>query len=126
MRRTLLKSKFLVEVVRVILPEEIKDLMEYGIDRIYSPDDGREMGLQGMIDDLVQKSDFATGENITVSDIENIKFEDAKSIAQVISAVENFSDEKPELVTRFKGKSENISIFPSSELQELVVQVNLR
>ena len=38
----------------VILPEEIKDLMEYGIDRIYSPDDGREMGLQGMIDDLVQ------------------------------------------------------------------------
>ena len=39
----------------VILPEEIKDLMEYGIDRIYSPDDGREMGLQGMIDDLVQK-----------------------------------------------------------------------
>lgn len=37
-----------------------------------------------MIDDLVQKSDFATGENITVSDIENIKFEDAKSIAQVI------------------------------------------
>ena len=36
----------------VILPEEIKDLMEYGIDRIYSPDDGREMGLQGMIDDF--------------------------------------------------------------------------
>ena len=56
----------------VILPEEIKDLIEYGIDRIYSPDDGREMGLQGMIDDLVQKSDFATGENISVSDIENI------------------------------------------------------
>ena len=51
----------------VILPEEIKDLMEYGIDRIYSPDDGREMGLQGMIDDLVQKSDFATGENISAT-----------------------------------------------------------
>lgn len=94
----------------VILPEEIKDLMEYGIDRIYSPDDGREMGLQGMIDDLVQKSDFATGENITVSDIENIKFEDAKSIAQVISAVENFSDEKPELVAALKEKSKNFNI----------------
>lgn len=94
----------------VILPEEIKDLMEYGIDRIYSPDDGREMGLQGMIDDLVQKSDFATGENITVSDIENIKFEDAKSIAQVISAVENFSDEKPELVTALKEKAKNFHI----------------
>lgn len=94
----------------VILPEEIKDLMEYGIDRIYSPDDGREMGLQGMIDDLVQKSDFATGENITVSDIENIKFEDAKSIAQVISAVENFSDEKPELVEALKEKAKDFNI----------------
>ena len=49
----------------VILPEEIKDLMEYGVTRIYSPDDGRELGLQGMIDDLVQKSDFPTGEKIT-------------------------------------------------------------
>ena len=94
----------------VILPEEIKDLMEYGIDRIYSPDDGREMGLQGMIDDLVQKSDFATGENISVTDIEKIKFEDAKSIAQVISAVENFSDEKPELVSALKEKSKNFNI----------------
>lgn len=94
----------------VILSEEIKDLMEYGIDRIYSPDDGREMGLQGMIDDLVQKSDFATGENITVSDIENIKFEDSKSIAQVISAVENFSDEKPELVSALKEKAKHFNI----------------
>ena len=94
----------------VILPEEIKDLMEYGIDRIYSPDDGREMGLQGMIDDLVQKSDFATGESISVSDIEKIKFQDAKSIAQVISAVENFSDEKPELVSTLKEKSKNFNI----------------
>ena len=94
----------------VILPEEIKDLMEYGIDRIYSPDDGREMGLQGMIDDLVQKSDFATGENISVTDIEKIKFQDAKSIAQVISAVENFSDEKPELVSTLKEKSKNFNI----------------
>ena len=94
----------------VILPEEIKDLMEYGIDRIYSPDDGREMGLQGMIDDLVQKSDFATGENISVTDIEKIKFQDAKSIAQVISAVENFSDEKSELVSALKEKSKNFKI----------------
>jgi methylmalonyl-CoA mutase len=39
--------------------------MSYGIDRIYSPDDGRELGLQGMIDDLVQRSDFATGKDVT-------------------------------------------------------------
>lgn len=88
----------------VILPEEIKDLMTYGIDRIYSPDDGRELGLQGMIDDLVQKSDFATGEHVTVSDLDKISFEDSKSIAQVISAVENFSDEKPELVQEINNR----------------------
>ncbi len=88
----------------VILPEEIKDLMSYGIDRIYAPDDGRELGLQGMIDDLVQKSDFATGEHITVSDLDKISFEDSKSIAQVISAVENFSEEKPELVQEINDR----------------------
>ncbi len=88
----------------VILPEEIKGLMSYGIDRIYAPDDGRELGLQGMIDDLVQKSDFATGEHITVSDLDKISFEDSKSIAQVISAVENFSEEKPELVQEINDR----------------------
>ena len=48
----------------VILPEEIKELMAYGITKIYSPDDGRAMGLQGMINDLVEKSDYPTGKSI--------------------------------------------------------------
>ncbi len=39
-----------------ILPEEIIELHNYGITRIYSPDDGRHMGLEGMIEDLLQKS----------------------------------------------------------------------
>ena len=94
----------------VILPEEIKELMEYGIDRIYSPDDGREMGLQGMINDLVRKSDFATGAHIQVSDVDQIKFEDSKSIAEVISAVENFSDEKPDLVKAIDEKAKDSKI----------------
>ena len=94
----------------VILPEEIRELMEYGIDRIYSPDDGREMGLQGMINDLVQKSDFATGEKIEVSDLDKIKFEDSKSIAEVISAVENFSDEKQDLVKAINEKAKDSKI----------------
>jgi len=42
----------------VILPDEIKELQAYGIERIYSPDDGRSMGLQGMINDLVTRCDF--------------------------------------------------------------------
>jgi isobutyryl-CoA mutase len=44
-----------------ILPSEIETLHAYGITRIYSPDDGREMGLQGMINDLLEKADFPTG-----------------------------------------------------------------
>ena len=42
----------------VILPKEIDDLMAYGITRIYSPDDGRHMGLQGMINNMIELCDF--------------------------------------------------------------------
>ena len=44
----------------VIRPNEIKELQEYGIERIYDPEDGRNMGLAGMIDDLLQRCDFHT------------------------------------------------------------------
>src|SRR5210317_1467834 len=57
----------------VILPEEIKELMDYGITRIYSPDDGRTMGLQGMINDLVEKSD--TTDQLTVEENHKINGE---------------------------------------------------
>jgi methylmalonyl-CoA mutase len=49
----------------VILPSEIAELQAYGITRIYSPDDGRAMGLQGMINDLVQRSDYPIGDKLT-------------------------------------------------------------
>ena len=94
----------------VILPEEIKDLMNYGITRIYSPDDGRQMGLQGMIDDLVEKSDFPTGRDIQVEDLDNITFEDSKSMAEIISAVENFSEEKADLVSEIEKRAEGKTI----------------
>jgi isobutyryl-CoA mutase len=42
----------------VIVPREIKELQEYGITRIYSPEDGRHLGLQGMINDMVEGSDY--------------------------------------------------------------------
>jgi methylmalonyl-CoA mutase len=42
----------------VIVPEEIEELHHYGITRIFSPDDGREMGLQGMINEIVRQCDF--------------------------------------------------------------------
>ncbi len=76
----------------VILPSEIEELQNYGITRIYSPDDGREMGLQGMINDLVIKSDFPTGANVNLN-IEKLKSKDKQHIAQLISKAENFSED---------------------------------
>jgi len=73
----------------VILPEEIKTLMDYGITRIYSPDDGRAMGLQGMINDLVQQSDFAIGDSLN-GEMDQLSVKNPKAIARVISSAENF------------------------------------
>ncbi|MDD3526771.1 MAG: methylmalonyl-CoA mutase family protein [Bacteroidales bacterium] len=75
----------------VILPEEAAELHDYGITRIYAPDDGRSMGLQGMINDLLKKADRPTGKEVT-PDIEKIKQKDLLHISQVISAVENFPE----------------------------------
>ena len=74
----------------VILPDEIKELMDYGITKIYSPDDGRAMGLQGMINDLVERSDFATGKTI---DHGPLTIDNHVRIAQYISGAENYFDD---------------------------------
>src|SRR6059058_5512223 len=42
----------------VIVPAEIKELQDYGVARIYSPEDGQRMGLQGMINDMLARCDF--------------------------------------------------------------------
>jgi len=91
----------------VILPEEITALMEYGITRIYSPDDGRELGLQGMINDLVKASlnpskggKHSNGKVcnedgdwlLELSDekvLEKLKNKDVNTIARLISLAEN-------------------------------------
>jgi len=76
----------------VILPTEIEALMKHGITKIYSPDDGREMGLQGMINHLVKNSDYPTGEFLPEDVLAKIQVKDKKVIAQTISAAENFPD----------------------------------
>ncbi|MDC1222181.1 methylmalonyl-CoA mutase family protein, partial [Salibacteraceae bacterium] len=71
-----------------ILPEEIAELQEYGITRIYHPDDGRSMGLQGMINDMLEKADFPTGQNLN-GEVGHLNAKDRGSIARLISAAEN-------------------------------------
>lgn len=72
----------------VILPHESEELHRYGITRIFSPDDGRSMGLQGMINDLLEKCDFPLGDIRDVS-IEKILNRDFREIARLITAAEN-------------------------------------
>jgi len=81
----------------VILPDEIKELEDYGIEKVYSPDDGRALGLSGMIEDLIKKSDFPVGKNINVG-IDDIRNCDHKSVARLISAAENFPDESVKIL----------------------------
>ena len=77
----------------VILPEEIAMLHDYGITRIYSPDDGRELGLQGMINDMLERCDFKTGLDIKKDDVASLKKNDKQAIARLISAAENAPEE---------------------------------
>lgn len=75
----------------VILPSEISELHEYGIERIYAPDDGREMGLQGMINDLVQRADFPVGDKLN-GEFNHLEEKNPTAIARVISSAENFPE----------------------------------
>lgn len=71
-----------------ILPTEIEELHKYGISGIYSPDDGRKLGLQGMINDVLTKCDFPTGSSLN-GELNKFLSKDAASIAKVISVAEN-------------------------------------
>src|ERR1700743_873772 len=71
----------------VILPQEIKELQDYGITRIYSPDDGRTMGLQGMINDMLQQCDFQTVVKLN-GELKHLPEKDPKAIASLITLVE--------------------------------------
>ena len=88
----------------VILPEEIKELMNYGITRIYAPDDGRKMGLQGMINDMIKKCDFPTGDIIDF-DLNSLKSKNVSHIAKTISAAENFSDKHLKFIKNIRAAS---------------------
>ncbi len=84
-----------------ILPEEIKDLHDYGITRIYAPDDGRSMGLQGMINDLLEQSDFPIGEDVEAH-VEKLSPENKGIIARLITGVENYPEESEEWMKKVR------------------------
>ncbi|MCP4459050.1 MAG: methylmalonyl-CoA mutase family protein [Cytophagales bacterium] len=93
-----------------ILPEEIEELHAYGITRIYSPDDGRAMGLQGMINDLVETSDYPIGENL-VGQADRLDSHNHNAIARLISAAENFPDDHKAEIESLRKKASNVPVL---------------
>ncbi|MCH9019249.1 MAG: methylmalonyl-CoA mutase family protein [Proteobacteria bacterium] len=71
----------------VIVPEEIRELEDYGVARIYSPDDGQRMGLQGMIDDMLERCDFDLAHDLP-GDLDGLAGGDPRALARVISGLE--------------------------------------
>ena len=72
----------------VIVSDEIAELHEYGVCRIYSPHDGQRMGLQGMIDDMIAQADFYSGTG-AVDDVDQIRRAGPADLARLITALEN-------------------------------------
>ena len=106
-----------------ILPTEIAELQAYGITRIYSPDDGMAMGLQGMINDVIKHCDFPTSripmpylkletgmdveEDFLDSVVEEIEEKDARVLGRLISLAENDPEMASGLQSKLKEKLKN-------------------
>src|SRR5437870_3622391 len=69
----------------VIVPAEIKELQDYGVARIYSPEDGQRMGLQGMINDMLARCDFDPAQHAP----KELKKGDLRALARTITALES-------------------------------------
>ncbi|MCG8415369.1 MAG: methylmalonyl-CoA mutase family protein [Pseudomonadales bacterium] len=72
----------------VIIPAEIEDLHAYGVTRIYSPADGQQIGLQGMIDDMLEQTRAAKSDR-TIPAINSLANGNFSELTRVISAIEN-------------------------------------
>ncbi|HEY7823828.1 MAG TPA: cobalamin-dependent protein, partial [Acidimicrobiia bacterium] len=88
-----------------ILPEEGDELAAYGITRIYSPDDGRRMGLTGMVADMLAQSDYPTGELPDDFDLATLSTDNPAVIASLISAAENYADKYADIWERVEASA---------------------
>ena len=95
----------------VIVPDEIKELEAYGVAKIYSPEDGACMGLQGMINHMVERIDFATVKNSDF-DLSNLSPTNPLLVAKLITAAEqakaqengNFAPVRAQLLKKIEDR----------------------
>ena len=80
----------------VIIPREMDELHEYGIARLFSPEDGRTLGLQGMIDRMIRECDFSTVATDVTEQIAKLPSGDVNSIAKLITLAELHVDKRNE------------------------------
>lgn len=91
----------------VIIPREIKELHEYGIARIFSPEDGRKHGLQGMINRMIEECDFPTVTEIT-DELEGLKEGNIQSITRLITLAEGQVSTKNEIAVSAESILEQV------------------
>ncbi len=86
----------------VIIPSEIKELQAYGVARIYSPEDGANLGLQGIINDMMEKMDFSTVAYESL-DFDRLSVEDKLSTANFITAFQDLKKQAPEQYEKIRA-----------------------
>jgi methylmalonyl-CoA mutase len=82
----------------VIVPSEIKELHRYGIARIFSPDDGRELGLQGMINHMLRETDYPTPKQVE-QELERLKEKNWLAISRLITLAEENAERAEKDIT---------------------------
>ena len=99
----------------VIIPKEIKELHDYGIAWIFSPEDGRRLGLQGMINGMLEQCDFETVQHFGVEKLEEVHVNNPRVLGQAITFVEENHgknhEEAIQLIEKAKELSKNTPIF---------------
>lgn len=66
-----------------ITPEEIQELQDYGVERIYHPNDGMKMGLPGMIDDVVERAEKRKQRSFNIEAITSAEIQTAKTLTKI-------------------------------------------
>ena len=80
----------------VIIPREIKELHDYGIAKIFSPEDGRQLGLQGMMNELLEECDFEVVPHFSVEELADISADQPEKLARLITYAEENHDQENE------------------------------